>query len=272
MRSIGARLAAWYAAAAAITLACASLAGYYMLRSYLIAGLDVFNRSEFEQIRTRLGPDVSTLTPPEIERRIREVTEAASVLFYIDVHHRHTGTIFFSKNLHGQPVPDIKGLDRYDIAFPGAGMLRVGEFVLPPFDVIIGTPESQLIAVMEGYTEVTSALVVIMLAVSVVIGLGLSRMALRPVRLISDTASRIRSDNLGDRIPVPAVQDEISALAQLLNAMFDRLQASFQNVRRFAADASHELKTPLSLVRLHSEKILASGGLDAESEELVQSI
>jgi signal transduction histidine kinase len=111
-----------------------------------------------------------------------------------------------------------------------------------------------------------------MLGISVVIGFGLSRLALRPVRLIRETASRIGSDNLNERIPVSQVQDEISELALLLNAMFDRLEASFKHVRRFAADASHELKTPLSLVRLHAEKLLASGALHAESEEAILTV
>src|SRR5204862_264231 len=75
-----------------------------------------------------------------------------------------------------------------------------------------------------------------------------------------------------ERIPVPAVADEISDLARLLNAMFDRLEASFKNVRRFAADASHELKTPLSLVRLHAEKLLAGGTLNHENEEGMQTL
>lgn len=54
--------------------------------------------------------------------------------------------------------------------------------------------------------------------------------------------------------------------------MFDRLEASFKNVRRFAADASHELKTPLSLARLHAEKLLAAGPLSHENEEGVQTL
>jgi signal transduction histidine kinase len=126
--------------------------------------------------------------------------------------------------------------------------------------------------VMEGYAEVSAALLVLVLAMSVAIGFGLSKLALRPVRVISATAGRIGSENLGERIPVSAVKDEISDLARLLNAMFDRLEASFNNVRRFAADASHELKTPLSLVRLHAEKVLASGMLTHDNEDGMQTV
>jgi signal transduction histidine kinase len=271
VKSIGARLALWYAAASTVTLACLFVVGYYLLRGYLIHGLDLLNQSEFEQIKAHLGPDYSSLSSAVIDQRIRETTEYASVLFYIDIHSRTTGTIFYSSNLKGRSVPDIKGAHRYDVDWD-VGPLRVGEFIMPPYDVVIATPEAQVEGVMEGYAEVCAALLVLMLAMSIAIGLGLSRLALRPVRLIRATANRIGSENLSERIAVPEVNDEISDLARLLNAMFDRLEASFKNVRRFAADASHELKTPLSLVRLHAEKLLTAGTLSHENEEGVQTL
>jgi len=103
-----------------------------------------------------------------------------------------------------------------------------------------------------------------------VIGLGLTRLLLWPVRVMRDTANRIRSDNLSERISVPEVHDEMSDLARLLNQMFDRLESSFIQIRRFTADASHELKMPLSLIRLHAEKMLVNGELSPEHREAVQ--
>jgi signal transduction histidine kinase len=81
---------------------------------------------------------------------------------------------------------------------------------------------------------------------------------------------RIRSDNLSQRIPVGKVRDEISDLSVMLNQMFDRIESSFKQIRQFSAEASHELKTPLSLVRLYSEKMLLSGTLTPQQEEFVQ--
>jgi signal transduction histidine kinase len=272
MRSIGARLALWYAVAATTTFACLFLVGYYLLGGYLIHGLDLLNQAEFEQIKAHLGRDYRALSPAVIDQRIRETTEYASVLFYIDIHSRETGTIFYSNNLKGRSIPDVKGKRYYDIDWDNFGRLRVGEFIMAPYDVIIGTPENQLAGVMKGYSEVCAALLALMLALSIAIGRGLSHLALRPIRAIRATASRIGSDNLSERIAVSEVKDEIAALASLLNAMFDRLEASFKHVRRFAADASHELKTPLSLVRLHAEKLLATGTLSHENEESVQTM
>src|SRR5258708_2658276 len=62
----------------------------------------------------------------------------------------------------------------------------------------------------------------------------------------------------------------MSDLARLLNQMFDRLESSFLQIRRFTADASHELKMPLSLIRLHAEKMLVNGELSPAHREAVQ--
>jgi signal transduction histidine kinase len=269
MRSISTRLAAWYALAATVTLACLFVVGYQLLESYLIHGLDLLNTAEFEQVRARLGPNYQVLTPEVINQRIRQTTQYASVLFYIDVHN-HERTVFYSGNLRGRPLPDVPHKHLYDGSIPGIGPLRVAEFILPPFDVTIATSSDQVLKVMYGYIKVCSGLLCAMLAVSTLIGFGLSRLALRPVRLIRETANRIRSDNLSERIPVSGVRDEISELARLLNQMFDRLESSFKQVRRFAAEASHELKTPLSLIRLQAEKLLVAGNLSPADEEAVQ--
>ncbi len=271
MKSISVRLAAWYALAATVSLACLFLVGYKLLESYLVHGLDLLNTAEFQQIRARLGPDYATLDSAVIDARIRETTEYASVLFYIDIDsHRSDGILFYSNNLQRRPIPDVEGEQFYDTKMPGIGELRVAAFPLPPFDVTVATPLRQVREVMAGYVEVCSALLAAMLLVSVVIGFVLSRLALRPVRLIRETAKRIGSDNLGERVPVGEVRDEISELARLLNQMFDRLEHSFNQVRRFAAEASHELKTPLTLARLQAEKLLVSAELAPHQEEALQ--
>jgi len=270
MRSIGTRLAAWYALAATVTLACLFVVGYQLLETDLVHGLDLLNTAEFEQLRARLGPDYKALSPQAVNERIRTTTEYASVLFYFDVNIPKHGTVFYSSNLHGQAIPDVPKQHRYDTSIPGIGPLRVAEFILPPFDVTIATSSAQVLKVMDAYAEVCAGLLCAMLAVSTLVGVGLSRLALRPVRLIRETANRIGSDNLSERIPVSGVRDEIAELARLLNQMFDRLESSFNQVRRFAAEASHELKTPLSLIRLQAEKLLVTGNLSPAEEDAVQ--
>jgi two-component system heavy metal sensor histidine kinase CusS len=270
MKSIGTRIAVWYASAATITLASLFLAGYLLLENQLVHGLDLLNEAGFKQIEAHLGPDYSTLSAQSIEERIRKVTDSASTLFYIDVHVPSQGDIFRSTNLSGRSIPDLPGQRRFTVQVTGIGELRVAEFHKLPFEVTIATPLRPVRNVMASYVQVCLSLLAVMLIASALIGLGLTRLVLLPVRLMRDTANRIRSDNLSERIPVPEVRDEVSDLARLLNQMFDRLEASFVQIRRFTADASHELKIPLSLIRLHAEKMLADGGLRPAHEEAVR--
>ena len=278
MKTIRARLTLWYALTATATLAVLFILGYFLLQNHLVRGLDLLNAAEFEQIKARLGPDYRTLDPIEMDERIRETTDYAAVLFYIDIHgpqiHTPEGPkrdiIFSSRNLHGAHLPDVPGERVFDVQLGNIGELRVGEFLLPPYDVNIATPLGQVRQLMRGYVQVCAALLALMVLVSVAVGFGFSNIVLRPVRLIRETANRIRSDNLSERIAVADVKDEVADLARLLNQMFDRLEASFGEIRRFAAEASHELKTPLSLVRLHAEKLVIDGALTPWQREAVQ--
>ena len=269
MKSIGVRMTAWYALSATATLACLFVVGYLLLANRLIQGLDLLNATAFTQIKAHMGEGYEGFDSKTIDARIRETTDHSAVLFYIDIEKPKFGNLFRSSNLEGRAIPDIKGQQKFNAAIEGIGELRVGEFFLPPFDVLIGTPLGQVRETMHVYVQISVALIIAMLLISAAIGFGISQIVLKPIRLISETAARISSDNLRERIAVPTVADELSELAKLLNLMFDRLEGSFDQIRRFTADASHELKTPLSLVRLHVEKMLTDGGLVPEHEEAV---
>lgn len=270
MKSIGARITFWFMLSVTLTLACLFFAGYQLLRSYMINDLDLLNATEFRQVKAHLGPDYASLSPVIINKRIRQTTDYASTLFYISIDSRERGNLFRSRNLVGYTLPDVKGKRVFNGAVPGIGELRIAGFLLPPFDISIGTPMRQTQRAMTAYVEVSLALLLCMILASMMIGLGLSRVMLRPVRLIGETANRIRSDNLTERISVAGIDDEMSDLARLLNQMFDRLESSFSHVRQFSAEVSHEIKTPLSLIRLHAEKLLADGNLGPEQADSVQ--
>jgi two-component system heavy metal sensor histidine kinase CusS len=272
VRSIGARTAVYYAAAATATLAGLFVAGYLLLESRLTRGLDLLNEAGFRQVQPYLGPDYDTLTAPQIEERIRRITDHASTLFYFDVHvpGPKRSVPFRSTNLLGHTIPDVPGKKHFTADVDGIGELRVAEFYKGPAEVLIATPYHTVRSAMSSYVRVCVLLLSAMVAASLLIGRWLSGIILSPVRLMRDAATRIGSDNLSERILVPSVRDEISDLARLLNQMFDRLEASFKQIRRFTADASHELKIPLSVVRLHAEKMLNDEGFPAAYREALQ--
>src|SRR5215813_207615 len=137
---------------------------------------------------------------------------------------------------------------------PGGGELMITAL---PFTARDGS--RYLIEAGASYERVEDALRGLLLAlalglpltigVAVVGGYWLMRRALRPVGEITQSAERITSRNLGERLPEMRTGDELEQLSVSLNRMIARLEESFLYVSRFTADASHELRTPLTILR-----------------------
>ena len=94
-------------------------------------------------------------------------------------------------------------------------------------------------------------------AVGVSVAYVLAGQVLRPLQAITATARRLSAERLDERIDLPGPGDELKELADVFDAMLDRLETSFDGQRRFVADASHELRTPLAVMRTEVEVALA---------------
>lgn len=94
------------------------------------------------------------------------------------------------------------------------------------------------------------------LALATVMGFFLASRALRPIQSMIQKAGDIGASKLSERLPVPQARDEVQSLAMTLNQMLDRLDQSFQSQERFVADASHQLLTPLSIMKGELEQRL----------------
>ena len=269
LKSIGIRLTLWYTFAVTVTLACVFVIGYVLLQKHLIHGLDLQNSSQLKVVQIHVFREFDPHDPNFVEKRMRVASDRTAALFYFDIRDTKTGSVFRSRNLKGEGLPIANGERVFNANMDGIGELRVAEFDMEPLAIKIGTPLREVRDVMTAYTQICLGLLGVMMVASAAIGFAFSRLALTPIRLISETARRIHSDNLNQRIPVADVHDEMSDLAHMLNQMFDRLELSFKQIRLFAAEASHELKTPLSLVRLHAEKMLMDGELSTKNEEAV---
>ncbi|WBU37805.1 sensor histidine kinase [Homoserinibacter sp. YIM 151385] len=105
----------------------------------------------------------------------------------------------------------------------------------------------------------TGALVIIAL-----VGWFVAGRLLRPTRRLQATAARISDTDLTERIEVDG-SDDLSELARTVNAMLDRLEASFRAQRRLLDDVGHELRTPLTIVRGHLELLERQPGRDLDA-------
>src|SRR5437762_6045586 len=126
--------------------------------------------------------------------------------------------------------------------------------------------------------QLSEILVVLVLGLPVVVvlagagGYVLARRALTPIDQLASDARRITAERLHERLSVPNERDEIGRLAAVINDAFARLEGSFEQLRRFTADASHELRTPLAVIRGIGEAGLGETRTPAEYKEAMGSM
>jgi signal transduction histidine kinase len=108
------------------------------------------------------------------------------------------------------------------------------------------------------------------LALATLAGYVLAGFSLRPVESMRNRAAEISAETTGERLPVPESGDEIARLAETLNAMLDRLELALEHERDFVADAGHELRTPLALLRTELELSLRHAESPGELREAVR--
>lgn len=108
---------------------------------------------------------------------------------------------------------------------------------------------------------------------AIIAGFFMSRRMLEPIRRITETARKIEVNDLNKRIPVPETKDELQDLIKTFNNMLERLQDGFEKQRRFVSDASHELRTPATIISGYSDMLVRWGKNDPEIlEESINAI
>ena len=122
--------------------------------------------------------------------------------------------------------------------------------------IFIGTPAGNITTILDRLAGDLGLTVVIAFVVFALGVFVLSRQVLSPVQRVTHAASRVTGRDLSQRVPVPRTEDEMRELAVTINRMLERLQESFETQRRFTADASHELRTPVTAIVGHANYLL----------------
>ena len=133
--------------------------------------------------------------------------------------------------------------DRHRLAFRRVSIPPVQYIVVAGADL---DPMDEELAFLRG---ILAYIVPVALIIAAIGGSFLARKSLSPVVAMADRARRIGVENLGERLPVANPRDELGHLAETFNELLARLEASLVQQRQFMADASHELRTPVTTVR-----------------------
>jgi heavy metal sensor kinase len=204
----------------------------------------------------------------------------------------HLGELFQVFGPHGELLAQSDGLARHHVSTqpppdPGAGMLfrNAGPDWFPvrmatqriyldgqPIIVEVADPQVKFQGVLNEFYAVLYVLLPIVLVIAAFGGHWLSGRALRPVDRIIDEARAIDPANLAARLSVPTSGDELQRLSETLNQMLGRVEQSVQQTRRFTADASHELRAPMTLIYTAAQFALRRQRSPDELKEALQKV
>ena len=138
--------------------------------------------------------------------------------------------------------------------------------------LLAAAPETGNLVILHSFWRGLLTSTPVLLLISSLGGYWMSRRALKPVDRITATARSISIGNLSQRLPVSNSGDELQRLAETCNAMLQRLDSAVTQIKRFTADASHELRGPLSFTRIAAEVALRNPNVDVDSRRAFEDI
>lgn len=290
--SFRSRLTVWYIAVLATLLAGAATLIILILQGMAERRLDatlwVLGATEAEGVVARLrdrglrAPDDATVS--DIDYRMLPGYGAFRIQKYVTVVNREGRVVDFSINLPKPlPISDelVRRAMRGEIGYQTADVLDVGRLRMiyipvlrpqfEPFVIIVAVPTEFVGAEIGTLSRRIAAIIIAVLVLAGVSGLLLARRALRPISEISLAVQRLTERNLHERLPEPRTGDEIDELVKVFNQLLARLDHAFDAQRRFTADASHELCTPLTVLKGETEVALLERRTPEEYEALLRS-
>jgi heavy metal sensor kinase len=270
------RVAAAFAVAMVAVLLATGWFLYVRLDSHLTTALDHILLQRAQDLATLVRePDASLsvnrgtrLVEPgesyvqllDVRGRIIDATRPLgrkAVLSEAEVQVARSRTIFANR-------PTVPGLDEPSrlLATP---IVRRGR----PLILVVGATRQDRVETLTSFRYELLIAGPIALALATLAGYFLAGLSLRPVELMRSRAAAISADTPGERLPVPETGDEVERLGETLNAMLERLEAALERERGFVADAGHELRTPLALLRTELELALRYAD---SPDELVEAV
>jgi heavy metal sensor kinase len=274
IRSLRFRLAVWYFCTVAAICLLAGAGYWFAINHALSHALD-------EGLRYRimgLHHFLEEMDPHGIEEIASRLNETSELSELYEVFDANGALIAQSSGLERHHVPGLppRSLGReilYESGGPRDFPLRLAwqKTTIGGQTLILGVadPQRKYEGVLRAFNSVLLLSAPLILALATVCGLWLGRRALAPVARITDDARAITETNLSARLAVPDSRDEVQQLSETLNEMLDRIEESFKRTRQFTADASHELRAPMTLIYTAAQFSLRK---DRGREELVESM
>jgi len=278
-RSLKFQLIAWYAGLLTVCFAVLGVVTYVVLQHSLVGSLRENQLRRARQVAQLLGERLQQGTAIQVGEEIEARYAPALNGRFVRITRRDGAVLYLSSPPRDQtfdpailPPPIWSGTQtetaRQTALLGSRKMLLTAHALRMPsgerYLIETGAPMDEVQAGLRNWLVFLLAMLPLVAAIALGGGYLLVKRALTSVDRITVSAERISSHNLSERLPVARTGDELERLSIALNHMIERLDAAFQHSRRFVADASHELRTPMTVLRGELESIVQEPELTPE--------
>lgn len=258
------RLTLWYGCVLAIILLLSGVGIYILTQFHLLERTDRTLSEGLDSVQEELE---EASTSAGLQARLHRRFGHYEHLLY-DIRYVGQSSPLFSRRLSEQPFPDPLGqlpegeTDLSSFRATTGEQWRIARRIIQgPDGQIVASVAASLTADQHELWELLGTLAgvgSIAIVAALVGGYVLARRALAPIDRMTQAAQEISGRRLDGRIVASNSDDELGRLAATLNGMIDRLAQSLSEMRQFTADAAHELRTPLAVIRTEAEVVLRS--------------
>jgi heavy metal sensor kinase len=278
--SIGVRLTLWYVAIFALGEIVFGAGMWFILRENLFDIVDDGVESQIEDVKTFLATQKKDATLAQLQEQFAETYGIEHSGDFLALYSEDGEVVYQSAFLRAHPallLPPEKISDR--IYRRRRVERRHFRFIFQKlnvnghnFTLEMGAPSDDAVDTLHQFRNYLLMFAPLLLLVAAGFGYWMSRRALSPVDALVSTAREIGGTNLNSRLQKLETGDELQRLSDTLNEMLDRIETAFRRVTQFTADASHELRTPVSLIRTEAELALRRSRAEAEYKESLRHI
>jgi heavy metal sensor kinase len=268
------RITAWYFAVLATGFALFGIIAYYAMRGSILETVDENLQDQMQGVRELIARDSGK---PELERDLQHDEEIRAGSDLLQVSDSAGNWIYRSRTMaHYGPAALGKATASITTQQPNGVPLRVltlaVEVAGKTYIAQLAYPLDDFYEALDRFRRVLFLSSPILLLLASAGGYWLSRRALGPVDQVTREARNISAQNLSSRLLVPRTGDELQRLSETLNGMLERLEQAFRRITQFTADASHELRTPVALMRTRAEIVLRRSRSEDEYRETLRQI
>jgi len=278
--SIGVRLTLWYLAIFALAQIVFGAGMWFILRHNLYDLIDDGLETQVDDLKNFLQSQPKDRPIAKLQEEVNETYALEHSGDYLEVYAENGQLIYRSAFLEAhqsallppdqikRPIMRNRRIDGRPFRF-ALQKLGINGHV---FAVEMGVPADDVVGTLHLFRYYLLMFAPVLLLVAAGGGYWLSRRALSPVDALVRTARQVSGTNLNSRLQKLETGDELQRLSDTLNEMLDRIESAFLRITQFTADASHELRTPVSLIRTEAELALRRSRGEAEYKESLRHI